>query len=74
MQEQPTERQIAEWLAQLYETQFAGKERGRYRISMKHMRMLTGRRRVPSDVIHRIGEELFELGFVLLDLEARSYQ
>ena len=70
MREQPTERQIAEWLAQLYETQFAGKARGRYRISMKHMRMLTGRRRVHSDAIDRIAEELFELGFVLVDLEA----
>jgi len=70
MRNQPTEAQIAEWLAQLYEEQFAGKERGRYRISMKHMRMLTGRRRVPSDTVRKIGEELFELGFVLIDLEA----
>ncbi len=70
MRKQPTEAEIAAWLAQLYEEQFAGKERGRYRISMKHMRILTGRRRVASEAIQRIGEELFELGFVLIDLEA----
>ena len=64
-----SERRIAERLALLYEQRFGGKERGRYRISMKHMRALTGRKRVPQEVIRRIGEELFELGYVLIDLE-----
>ena len=64
-----TEREIAAQLAALYDLQFGGKERGRYRISMKHMRALTGRRRVPVETIRRIGEELFELGYVLIDLE-----
>lgn len=64
-----SERQIAEALALLYEQRFGGKERGRYRISMKHMRALTGRKRVPPEAIRKIGEELFELGYVLVDLE-----
>ena len=69
MTERLTERQIAERLADLHEQSFGGKDRGRYRISMKHMRMLTGRKRVPSETVRKIGEELFELGFVLIDLE-----
>jgi hypothetical protein len=69
MNGRPSERQIAECLAALYEKRFGGKERGRYRISMKQMRALTNRKRVPGDIIGRIGEEVFELGYVLVDLE-----
>jgi hypothetical protein len=69
MQDRPSERQIAERLAALYEDKFGGKERGRYRISMKQMRALTDRKRVPAEVIGQIGEEMFELGYVLIDLE-----
>lgn len=70
MSEVSIERQIAEQLAALYEQPFGGKDRGRYRISMKHLRALTGRKRVPQDTIGKIGEEMFELGYVLIDLEA----
>ena len=69
MQDRPSERRIAEQLAALYEDKFGGKDRGRYRISMKQMRALTDRKRVPAEVIGKIGEELFELGYVLIDLE-----
>lgn len=69
MEHRSTERRIAERLAELYEQKFGGKQRGRYRLSMKQMRVLTGRRRVPGDTIRRIAEELFELGYVLIDLE-----
>ncbi len=69
MTERLTERQIAERLAGFYERKFGGKDRGRFRISMKHMKLLTQRRRIPGETIRRIGEELFELGFVLIDLE-----
>jgi len=61
--------QVATRLAALYEIKFGGKERGRYRIAMKQMRALTGRKRVPPEVIRHIGEEIFELGYVLIDLE-----
>jgi hypothetical protein len=65
----PNERHVAKRLADLYETKFGGKERGRFRFSMKQMRALTGRQRVPGGTIRKIGEEVFELGYVLIDLE-----
>lgn len=69
MASRPEHREVAERLAALYEVAFGGKERGRYRFSMKQMRALTGRKRVPPNVIRRISEEVFELGYVLIDLE-----
>jgi len=69
MESRPSERQIAEQLAALYQEKFGGKERGRYRISMKQMRALTNRKRVPGEVIGKVAEELFELGYVFIDLE-----
>ena len=62
-------RLAAERLVELYDLEFGSKERGRYRISMKHMRVLTGRRRIPAAMIRSIGEELFERGYILIDLE-----
>ena len=69
MEGRPGSRQVAERLVRFYEVTFGGKDRGRYRFSMKQMRALTGRKRVPPKVIRSIGEELFELGYVLIDLE-----
>jgi len=69
MLERPSERQVAELLANLYEVEFGGKARGRYRIAMKHMRLLTGRKRMPPSTIRKISEELFELGLVMIDME-----
>jgi hypothetical protein len=69
MASRPGEREVAERLVALYEVSFGGKERGRYRFSMKQMRALTGHKRVPPNLIRRIGEEVFELGYVLIDLE-----
>ncbi|MDA1100834.1 MAG: hypothetical protein O2967_17820 [Proteobacteria bacterium] len=62
-------RLVAERLVELYDLEFGGKKRGRYRISMKHMRILTGRRRIPAAMIRSISMELFERGYVLIDLE-----
>ncbi len=69
MSDRPTERQVAAQLAELYGQGFGGKERGRYRISMKHLRVLTKRKRVPAAMLRKIGEELFELGYVFIDME-----
>ena len=69
MADRPTERQVAAQLAELYERGFGGKERGRYRLSMKHLRVLTKRKRVPPALLRRLAEELFELGYVLIDME-----
>ena len=70
MDERPSVRFVAEQLVELYDRSFGGKERGRYRVSMKHMKMLTGRKRIPGPTIRKIGEELFEQGYVLIDLES----
>ena len=67
--QQPNAANVARQLAELYQVEFGGKGRGRFRISMKHMRMLTGRRRVGGDLVAAIAEELFELGYVMVDLE-----
>ena len=69
MTDKLTAYQIAEQLSDLYEQAFGGKPRGRYRISMKHMRTLTGRRRVTPDTVQAIASELFEMGYVLIDME-----
>lgn len=65
----PSARLVATQLADLYEQGFGGKERGRFRISMKHLRALTQRRRISPSVLRKLSEELFELGYVLIDLE-----
>jgi hypothetical protein len=69
MSERPTEREVAAQLAELYQRSFGGKQRGRYRVSMKHLRVLTGRKRVPPLLLRKIAEELFDLGYVLIDME-----
>lgn len=63
------EKAVADRLAALYDQEFGGKERGRFRISMKHLRALTGRRRVPSSLVQKIAEEMTERGYVFIDLE-----
>lgn len=62
-------RAAAQRLAVLYEVPFGGKDRGRFRISMKLMCEMTGRRRLYEDDIKAIGRELLELGYVLIDME-----
>ncbi len=61
---------IADRLAALYEQEFGGKDRGRYRISLKLFQELAGRRRLYSDDIQRIGRALFERGYVMIDMES----
>ncbi len=60
---------LARRLAELYETAFAGKARGRYRLSMKHLRRLTGQRRVYPQTIAAVARALYERGYVLVDME-----
>lgn len=61
---------LAQRLAELYETPFAGKERGRYRLSMKHLRRLIGQRRVYPETIAALTRALYERGYVLVDMES----
>lgn len=60
---------LAERMERLYETAFAGKARGRYRLSMKHFRVLTGCRRVYPETIMAVARALYERGYVLIDME-----
>ena len=69
MSDRLNEHEIAARLASLYDEAFGGKPRGRYRISMKHMKLLTGRRRIPAETMAKITDEMFEMGYVLIDLE-----
>lgn len=61
--------QTADRLSRLYDEEFGSKQRGRYRISMKYLRALTGRRRLYPDDIEQLQRRLYERGFVLIDLE-----
>lgn len=64
--------EIAEAVSQLvslYDRPFGGKQRGRYRISMKLMRRMLGQRRVWPDQIEEIRRRLYERNYLLIDLE-----
>ena len=58
-----------ERLVALYEQPFGGKSRGRYRISMKLMCGIFGQRRVWPEQREPLRRELYERGYLLVDLE-----
>ncbi|MDH3440082.1 MAG: hypothetical protein OEM63_04985 [Gammaproteobacteria bacterium] len=60
---------VAERLAAMYEQPFGGKQKGRYRIAMKLMRRLAGRRRLYENDIQEIARALLERGYVLIDMD-----
>ncbi len=57
-------------LADLYTHEFGGKPSGRYRIPEKLVKELMGRKRLYSEDRTAIARELFELGFVLIDMDS----
>ena len=61
---------VADQLAALYEQTFGGKPRGRYRVPLKLVRQLMGRRRLYEDDIRDLARALVERGFVLIDLDS----
>ena len=61
--------EIAALLAELHDHEFGGARAGKYRISRKFLRQLAGRRRLTPQLIDEFGDELFERGFVIVDLE-----
>ncbi len=61
--------EVAEQLAELYEAHFGGKDRGRFRISMKLMCQIAGRKRLYEDDLRLIHRALYELGYLLIDME-----
>jgi len=60
---------VATELARLYDVPFGGKDRGRYRISVKFLEKLARRRRLYPDERLAIARALFEHGFIMLDME-----
>ncbi|WP_171169374.1 hypothetical protein [Ruegeria sp. HKCCA0370] len=59
----------AKRLAELYDQDFGGKPNGRYRIADKLLRRIAGRRRLYESDIHALSAALFELGYVLIDMD-----
>ncbi len=60
----------AKQLAALYDESFGGKSKGRYRISLKLVRQLAGKRRLYEDDIRSLTREMLERGFVLIDMDS----
>ncbi|MFI2767271.1 hypothetical protein [Ruegeria faecimaris] len=56
-------------LAELYDQDFGGKPNGRYRIPDKLLRRIAGRRRLYETDIRALSVSLFELGYVLIDMD-----
>ena len=65
----PSVQQASEVLITLYDAPFGGKRSGRYRLSRKAMREILGRRHLPPVVLEELIDEVFEAGYLLLDLE-----
>lgn len=60
---------MAQKLAELYDKPFGGKVSGRFRISPKMLRKIAERQRLPQRYIEELADEMFELGYVLLNME-----
>ena len=60
----------ADKMVELYSQAFGGKQKGRYRIAVKLVRQLTGRRRLYEDDVTTLTRELLERGFVLVDMDS----
>jgi len=61
--------EVADRLVEMYARPFGGKKTGRYRIAAKLLRQISGRRRLYEDDIGELGRELFERGYVMIDME-----
>jgi len=59
-------------LVGLYDKEFGGKRRGRYRISNKHLKHVCGGRRLYAEDMEALRREIYERGCVLVDMETFS--
>ncbi|MFY0692724.1 MAG: hypothetical protein JXR14_12475 [Paracoccaceae bacterium] len=57
-------------LADLYSQEFGGKPSGRYRIPEKLLREMIGRKRLYAEDRTALARALFELGYVLIDMDS----
>jgi len=62
--------QIAGFLEALDSQPFGGKPKGRFRISRKFLRQFAGRRRLPAELVGAVADEMFERGYVMIDMES----
>ena len=69
LRSRPDAGQIADLLEGLDDLPFGGKPKGRFRISRKFLRMFAGRRRLPSELVSAIADEMFERGYVMIEME-----
>ena len=60
--------EVVALLAQLYEEEFGGKERGRFKIARSSLRRLTGNKRLRDSAISDIADAALDAGYVLIDL------
>lgn len=68
MSDNKTPEEMALLLRKIYELEFGGKSRGRFKISRSNFRQLSQRQRLEDSTIQKIIEEALELGFVVTDL------
>lgn len=59
----------ANHLANLYDRPFGGKAKGRFRIAVKLVCRLSGRRRLYEDDIRALTRAMLERGYVLVDMD-----
>jgi hypothetical protein len=65
----PTAFDVATRLAGFFNEPFAGKPNGRFRVSPKNLRRIAGRRRISDKFVRELANEMFELGYLFLDME-----
>jgi hypothetical protein len=65
----PTPYEVASKLSGFFSESFGGKPSGRFRVSPKNLRHLAKRRRLSEEFVRQLADEMFELGFLFLDLE-----
>lgn len=56
-------------LIEIYKEAFGGKEKGRYQISRENLKWLHGAQRLHATTIEKLKNEIFENGFILIDLD-----
>ena len=61
--------EVAQFLSDIYEKQFGGKKRGRYRISRINLRSLSGRKILQEGIVEAVTYRALEdFGLVITDL------
>lgn len=61
--------EVAKILISLHDRQFRSRRTGKYRISRSALRAVCGRHKLTERFLEEIETELFERGYVLVDLE-----